>query len=159
MRAPRNPTRGGIMAVSFRIQIDAPPERVFDELSHVERHPSWANPKASMTMEQTEGTGPGASSRYRSSGVFVGKAVSADISVTAYDPPRRFSIRSDQHQDGKRDVWYENDYTLAPRGAGTVLIKRVTTNNNPMLLYVAYPAVRSDAMTALKSLKGKIEVG
>ena len=37
----------------FTIQIDAPPELIFDELSHVERHPSWANPKAQMTMEQT----------------------------------------------------------------------------------------------------------
>ena len=37
------------------ITIDAPPEAVFDELSHVERHPAWANPKADMTMEQVAG--------------------------------------------------------------------------------------------------------
>jgi uncharacterized protein YndB with AHSA1/START domain len=58
----------------FKIVIDAPPERVFDELSHVERHPSWANPKSKMTVEQTSGDAPGASSAYRSSGVFGGKA-------------------------------------------------------------------------------------
>jgi hypothetical protein len=29
----------------FTIQIDAPPELIFDELSHVEQHPSWANPE------------------------------------------------------------------------------------------------------------------
>jgi uncharacterized protein YndB with AHSA1/START domain len=147
------------MAVSFRIQIDAPPDRVFEELSHVERHPSWANPKATMTMEQTAGVGPGPSSTYRSSGVFVGKPVAADISVTAYDPPRHFTIRSDQHQEGKKDVWYENEYTLVPQGGGTVVTKRVTTNNAPILLYLAYPAVRSDAMTALKNLKLRVESG
>jgi hypothetical protein len=53
---------------------------------------------------------------HRSSGVFTGKNVSADITVTAFDPPRRFSIRSDQHQEGKKDTWYQNDYTLTPDG-------------------------------------------
>jgi uncharacterized protein YndB with AHSA1/START domain len=85
--------------VKFSIVIDAPPERVFERLADVTSHPSWANPKADMTMEQTSGDGPGPESSYRSSGVFVGKPVTADISVTAYEPPRRFAIRSDQHQE------------------------------------------------------------
>jgi uncharacterized protein YndB with AHSA1/START domain len=38
----------------FTIQIDAPPELIFDELSHVEQHPSWANPKSQMTMGTDE---------------------------------------------------------------------------------------------------------
>jgi len=148
------------VGVTFRIQIDAPAERVFEELSHVERHPSWANPAASMKMEQTAGSGPGADATYRSSGVFVKKAVSADISVTAYDPPRRFAIRSDQHQEGKKDVWYLNDYTLTPDGGGgTTLQKHVTTGTAPALLYIAYPAVRKDAMTALRNLKKRVESG
>ena len=147
------------MGVTFRIKIDAPPERVFDELSHVERHPSWANPAASMKMDQTVGIGPSADAKYRSSGVFVKKAVSADISVTTYDPPRRFAIRSDQHQEGKKDVWYLNDYTLTPDAGGTTLQKHVTTGTAPALLYIAYPAVRKDAMTALRNLKKKVESG
>jgi uncharacterized protein YndB with AHSA1/START domain len=147
------------VGVTFRIKIEAPPERVFDELSHVERHTSWANPAAQMKMEQTTGAGPGADARYRSSGVFVKKAVSADITVTEYDPPRRFAIRSDQHQEGKKDVWYLNDYTLTPDGSGTTLAKHVTTGTAPALLYIAYPAVRKDAMTALRNLKTKVESG
>ena len=143
--------------VSFKIQIDAPPERVFDEVSHVERHPSWANPKAQMQMDQVAGAGPGPDSRYHSAGVFVNKAVTADISVTAFDPPRRFAIRSDQHQEGKKDVWYVNDYTLAPDGGGTRVTKKVTSSGNPLIFYVAYPAVRADAMTALRNLKRAVE--
>lgn len=143
--------------VSFTVQVDAPPERVFDELSHVERHPSWANPKAQMQMDQVAGAGPGPDSRYRSAGVFVNKAVTADISVTAFDPPRRFAIRSDQHQEGKKDVWYVNDYTLAPDGGGTRVTKKVTSNGNPLIFYVAYPAVRADAMTTLRNLKRAVE--
>ena len=85
--------------------------------------------------------------------------MSADITVTAYDPPRRFAIRSDQHQEGKKDVWYLNDYTLSPADGGTVVTKHVTSNGNPAMLYVAYPAVRADAMTALRNLKRVSESG
>jgi len=147
------------VALTFKIQINAPPDRVFDELSHVERHPTWANPKAQMAMEQVTGDGPGKDSRYRSSGIFVNKPVSADISVRAYEPPSRFSIRSDQHQEGKKEVWYENDYTLTAQDGGTLLQKRVTSNGNPLALVIFYPAVRADAMTSLRKLKAKVEAG
>lgn len=143
--------------VKFSIAIDAPPERVFAHLADVATHPSWANPKADMRMEQTAGAGPGPDSAYRSSGIFVGKPVTADISVTAYDPPRRFAIRSEQHQEGKKDVWYVNDYTLTPEGAGTRLSKRVTSKGNPATFYIAYPAIRADQMTSLRNLKHRAE--
>ena len=147
------------MALRFTIAIDAPRERVFSTLADVTSHPSWSNPKAEMAMEQTAGTGPGPEARYRSSGVFVGKAVSADITVITYDRPKRFAIRSDQHQEGKADVWYLNDYTLEERDGRTILSKRVTSNTNPLMLYLAYPAVRADAMTSLRSLKRAVESG
>lgn len=145
------------MAMTFQIQIDAPPEAVFDELSHVERHPTWANPKAEMTMSQRDGDAPGPGARYRSSGVFVGKQVTADITVTAYDRPRRFSIRSDQHQGGKKDVWYENSYALTPSGGRTELVKTVTSNGNPVVAFLARPAIKKDAMTSLRNLKALVE--
>jgi uncharacterized protein YndB with AHSA1/START domain len=141
----------------FTIQIDAPPERVFDELSHVERHPTWANPKSQMTMQQTGGDGPGATANYRSSGVFTGKAVSADIKVAAFDPPRRFAIRLDQHQEGKKDVWYQNDYALEASGTGTKVTKHLTGGLNPIVFFIAGPAIKKDAMTSLRNLKQLIE--
>jgi hypothetical protein len=91
--------------------------------------------------------------------VFVGKPVTADISVVAYESPSRFAIRSDQHQEGKEAVWYVNDYTLTPDGAGTRVSKRVTSNGNPLLFYLAYPAVRADQMTSLRNLKRLAESG
>ena len=147
------------MGVRFSIAIDAPPERVFEILADVPAHPAWANPKAKMSMEQTGGSGPGPSSTYRSRALFVGKPVSADISVTAYDPPRRFTIRSDQHQEGKEDVWYVNDYTLTPENGGTRLSKRVTSNGNAVIFYLAYPGIRSDQLTSLRNLKRIAESG
>ncbi len=142
---------------SFTIQIDAPPEKVFDELSHVERHPTWANAKSKMTMQQTGGAGPGPSSTYRSGGVFTGKNVSADITVKAFDPPRRLTIRSIQHQDGKKDVWYENDFTLAPQGSGTTVTKHLTGGLSPVVFFLASFAIKKDAMASLRNLKQLVE--
>jgi len=147
------------MGVKFSIKIDAPPERVFELLADVPAHPTWANPKAKMSMEQLAGSGPGPDAAYRSSAVFVGKPVAADITVVAYEKPGRFAIRSDQHQEGKKDVWYLNDYTLTPEAGGTRLRKHVTSNGNPALFYLAYPAVRADQMTALRNLKRLAESG
>ena len=144
---------------TFKIEIDAPPERVFDYLADVRRHTEWANPKAKMKAEQTAGDGPGADATYHTQGIFVNKPVSADLTVTAFERPRRFAIRSDQHQEGKKEVWYLNDYTLQPRGAGTEVTKHMTSNSNPVMLFVAYPAIRGDAMTSLKNLKTKVESG
>jgi uncharacterized protein YndB with AHSA1/START domain len=143
----------------FTTHIDAPPELVFDEVSHVERHPSWANPTADMRMEQTAGDGPGAASHYVSHAIFVKKPVSADIEITRYEPSTVFELLSTQHQEGKKEVWYQNDFTLEPRGAGTELIKRTSSNSNPVMLFIAYPAIRGDAMTSLKNLKAKVESG
>jgi len=142
---------------SYAIEIAAAPGAVFDELSHVERHPTWANPKADMTMEQTDGDGPGPGARYRSSGIFVNKAVTADIAVTTYEPTRRFAIRSDQHQEGKGDVWYLNSYTLEPIAGGTRLVKSTDSNGSRLVTLIARPAIKKDAMTSLTNLKRLLE--
>jgi len=147
------------MGVTFSITIDAPSERVFEILADVPNHPSWANPKAKMAMQQTSGSGPGPDAAYRSEAIFVGKPVSADISVEAYEPSRRFAIRSEQHQEGKKDIWYLNDYRLAREGAGTRLSKHVTSNGNPLIFYLAYPGLRADQMTSLRNLKRRAENG
>lgn len=139
------------------IQIDAPPEAVFEELSHVERHPIWANPAADMTMEQVAGDGPGKDARYRSSGIFVKSAITADVSVKAYRPSTLFALRSDQHQPGKKDAWYEHTYTLSPLGSGTLLEKATDGSINPVVRVLAGPAIKKDAMTSLTNLKKLLE--
>ncbi len=144
---------------TFGIVINAPAERVFEELSHVERHPLWANPKARMQMEQTLGEAPGTEARYRSSGIFVKSPVTADISVTAFDPPRVFAIRSDQHQEGKKDVWYANTFTLTPTEGGTRVEKSIDGNGNAFIEFIAYPAIKKDVMTSLTNLKRLVESG
>ncbi len=147
------------MAVTFRIKIDAPPERIFDYLSDLPRHGEWANPKASLRVDPVSGgtLAPGAT--YRSQAKFVGKAVSADLTVTAVERPSRFAFSLVQHQEGKKDVRFEQTFTLTPQDGGTVVEKQVGGGGNPIVGLVAYPAIRADAMTSLRNLKAKVEGG
>ncbi len=46
---------------------------------------------------------------------------------------------------------------LTPEGGGTRLSKRVTSNGNPLIFFIAYPAVRADQMTSLRNLKRAAE--
>ena len=143
--------------VPLLVTIDAPPEAVFDELSHVERHPAWANPKAGMTMEQVAGEGPGPDAKYRSTGIFTKSRVSADLAVTSYRPSTALTIRLTQHQEGKKDAWYQHAYTLTSQGSGTLLEKETDGSINPVVRVLAGPAIKKDAMTSLTNLKHLLE--
>ena len=110
-----------------------------------------------MTMEQTDGDGPGPGARYRSSGVFVNETVTADIAVTTYEPARRFAIRSDQHQEGKADVWYLNSCRLEPMAGGTRLVRSTDSDGSKLVTLIARPAIKKDAMTSLMDLNRLLE--
>lgn len=145
------------MAVHFRIQIDRTPEAVFDYLSDMKRHTEWANSKAKMMMEEVSGGAPALGSKYRSGGIFVGKATTADIEVTKFDRPRVFAYRLAQHLDGKEDTHFEHTYTLTAKDGGTHVEKATWSDGNPVVGFIAYPAIRGDAMTSLRNLKAKME--
>lgn len=144
------------MAVHFRIHIGASPEAVFDYVSDMKRHTEWANTKAKMTMEEVSGGAPALGSKYRSTGVFVGKPTTADIEVTRFERPRVFAYRLAQHL-AKGDMHFEHTYTLTPGNGGTDVEKTTWSDGNPVMGFIAYPAIRGDAMTSLRNLKAKLE--
>jgi hypothetical protein len=110
-----------------------------------------------MTMEQVAGDGPGPDARYRSSCIFVNRSVTADVAVTAFDPQKRFSLRSDQHQPGKKDAWFENSFALEATSQGTRVTRSTTGDGNPIVAFLARPAIKKDAMTSLGNLKRLLE--
>lgn len=100
--------------------------------------------------------GPGLDARYRSTGIFTKSRVSADLTVTAYRPSTAFTIRLTQHQDGKKDAWYQHVYTLTPHGGGTLLEKETDGSIGPVVRVLG-PAIKKDAMTSLTNLKRLVE--
>jgi Polyketide cyclase / dehydrase and lipid transport len=130
-----------MMALRFRIKAEGvSPEEAFDYVSDISRHPEWANPSA-----------------YRSQAVFVRKPVSADLEITRFERPEAFAYSVAHHQQGKKDVHYENTYTFTRANGGTLIEKSLTSDGNQIVLMIAYPAIRGDAMKSLRNLKTTLE--
>jgi uncharacterized protein YndB with AHSA1/START domain len=146
------------MALRFRIKADGvSPEQAFDYVSDISRHPEWANPSAKMRMDPVSGGAPHLGAKYRSEAVFVRKPVSADLEITKFERPRTFAYSVAHHQQGKKDVHYENTYTFTGADGGTLIEKSLSSDGNPMVFFIAYPAIRGDAMKSLRNLKATLE--
>jgi len=155
------PVRGreeGTMALRFRIKAEGvSPEQAFDYVSDVSRHPEWANPSAKMRMDPVSGGAPHLGAKYRSQAVFVRKPVSADLEITTFDRPGTFAYSVSHHQQGKKDVRYDNTFAFTGVEGGTQIEKSLSSDGNPMVFLIAYPAIRGDAMKSLRNLKAKLE--
>jgi uncharacterized protein YndB with AHSA1/START domain len=146
------------MALRFRIKSEGvTPEEAFDYVSDISQHPEWANPSAKMRMEPVSGGAPHLGAKYRSQAVFVRKPVSADLEITKFERPRTFAYSVAHHQQGKKDVHYENTYTFTRADGGTLIEKSLSSDGNQIVLMIAYPAIRGDAMKSLRNLKTTLE--
>ena len=146
------------MALRFRIKAEGvSPEQAFDYVSDVSRHPEWANPNAKMRMDAVSGGAPHLGAKYRSQAVFIRKPVSADLEITKFERPATFAYSVAHHQQGKKDVHYENTFTFTRADGGTLIEKNLSGDGNPIVFFLAYPAIRGDAMKSLRNLKAKLE--
>ena len=144
--------------LTFSIVIDAPSERVFEILADVPNHPSWANPKAKMSMAQTAGSGPGPGATYRSRRSSSGSRSPPTSPWRRTSlPPLRDPLRA--APGGQEGHLVPERLPALPEGHGTRISKHVTSNGNPLIFYLAYPGVRVDQMTSLRNLKRRAESG
>ena len=146
------------MAYHWTIHIDAPPEAVFDTLADVANHGSWANPNAKLKVSAVSGGPPHVGSTYRSEQRFVGKPQTADIEIVEFDRPRRFAFQVAQRkQGGSTDVHFTHTFVLLPEGGGTKLQRTTDGDGNPVVGFLAAPAIKADGNKSLGNLKTKVE--
>ncbi len=145
------------MAFRWKMQINAPPEVVFDKLADMPNHGSWANKSAHLKVSEVSGGEPHLGSKYRSEAHFFKKPATADLEITAFDRPRKFAYSVEHHQEGKKDVHLTHTFSLAPQGGGTLLTRTTDGVGNPVLGVVFYPAIKSDGKTSLTNLKNQLE--
>ena len=147
------------MTLKFKIQVDAPPERVFDTVADVSRHGEWANPKAGLQVEQVSGGATAEGSKFRSTQKFLGKDTGADITVTRFQPSSVLAFEA-VHPGKKGPERYTSTFTFTPAGGGT-LVEREIDRDPPMgvMGVIAKPAIKADAMKSLKRLKSTVEGG
>ena len=149
---------GDPMAYHWTLHIDAPPEKVFDTLADVEHHPEWANEKAKLTMSPVSGGPPALGATYRSQQVFAGKPQTADIEIVQFDRPSRFAFAISQRKEGGgKEVHYTHSFVLRPEGGGTRLERTTDGDGNPVVGFLAKPAIMKDGRTSLGNLKARVE--
>jgi uncharacterized protein YndB with AHSA1/START domain len=146
------------MAYHWTIQIGAPPDAVFDVLADVADHGEWANPNAKLKVSAVSDGPTGVGSSFRSEQVFVGKPQTADIEIVEFDRGRRFAFRiSQRKQGGGKDVHFTHTFALTPDGGGTKLERTTDGDGNPIVGFLAAPAIKADGKKSLGNLKRKLE--
>ena len=151
------------MTYHWTLHIDAPPERVFDILSDVEHHGSWANPSAKLSVSPMSIGPPALGSTYRSQQTFVGKPQTADIEIVEFDRPKRFAFAISQRRQGPgnkdagKEVHYRHTFVLSPEAGGTKLDRSTDGDGNPIVGFLAKPANMKDGRTSLGNLKRQAE--
>jgi uncharacterized protein YndB with AHSA1/START domain len=145
------------MAFRWTIQIDAPPEAVFDTVSDMAKHGEWANKNAKLTVYEVAGGPPALGSRYRSEATFFGKPAHGDLEIVAFDRPRKFAYSVAHKQEGKKDVHLTHTFILAPESGGTELERITDGDGSPILGVIFYPAIKSDGKAQLRNLKARVE--
>ena len=147
------------MPLEFTIDVNARPDEVFAYVADVAHHGDWANPKAGLQVEPLSGGTTEVGSKYRSSQKFLGKDTGAEITVTRYEPSRVFAFDA-LHQGKKGPERYTSTFTFTPENGGTKVARRID-RDPPMgvMGVIAKPAIKADAMKALKHLKANLEKG
>jgi uncharacterized protein YndB with AHSA1/START domain len=136
---------------SFDITVDVarPPADVFAYLTDVSKLPEWQATASETAIEGAVRQG----ARIRERRHFLGRDVRTELEVTAYQPPRRFDVRS---RGGP--VSFAIRHTLSPTPEGTRLRAEVDVQLGRMMrlaaqgpLKIAEREFRSD-FTRLKEL-------
>jgi uncharacterized protein YndB with AHSA1/START domain len=145
------------MAIRAKIEVAAPPQRVFDVLSDIPNHGSWANQKAGLAVKPVSGGPLAVGSTFHSEQTFAGKHHEADIKVTKVSAPTTLAFEA--HQGGKKPVVYTSTFSLTPADGGTLVERTLEPNPAGLVVAIAKPAIKADMMKALKNLKAKVESG
>lgn len=146
------------MGVTAKIQVNAPPQRVFEVLADIPNHGTWANQKAGLHVRPVSGGPLAVGSTFRSEQRFAGKPAAADIRVTKVSAPAALAFEA-HHTNGKKTVVYTSTFRLTPTGDGTLVERTVDANPSSIVVAIAKPAIKADMMKALKNLKAKVERG
>ena len=146
------------MAIKAKIQVAAPPEKVFNVLSDFANHGSWANQKAGLQVKPVSGGPLAVGSTFHSEQTFTGKHHEADIKVTKMSAPSTLAFEAHQ-SDGKKTVVYTSTFALTPAAGGTLVERTLELNPSGLVAVIAKPAIKADMMKALKNLKARVEAG
>lgn len=146
----------GRVNVTASVDINRPPDAVFDYLADVTKHGEWS-PKPL----RIEGIEPGAvkpGDTFTSYGVIPGdKKHRNDVTVTEVTAPSRLVLES-----ADKGATFVNTFTLQAAGAGTTVTRTMDMPSPPFPVSVLFPLIKAgviqpDVRKGLQKLKGNLE--
>ena len=133
---------------------DVPPERAYDYVADLSRHPEWAMDDMSI---EPEAPGPvQVGSTFAAAGMLFGRRNSSTVTVTALDRPRGLGFDA---QDRQGITHHEFRFTA--QDGGTLIEREMTGVKQPwfgpILAVVFRGAINKDYEGALQKLKRMLE--
>jgi len=122
-------------AYTFREYIDRPPQQVWDVLVNLEVAPRWR--PLVKSMETEDGLPVHAGSRVRLTIEFMGKRQSRTSTTVAFEPPRRWTLRSSDKP--QMEGFFE--FLLEAQGAGTQVVSTCDLKAHAFLAWLFMPLI------------------
>jgi uncharacterized protein YndB with AHSA1/START domain len=114
----------------YRVFIHTTPEKVFDYVSDLTRHPEWSG--GDLRIESLTPEPVRVGSRYKSFGeVAVQKNRPNELLVTHYEPPTRFTFTAQDPDFGE----VINDFKFISQNGGTLMERTLTMKMNPWMAF------------------------
>jgi uncharacterized protein YndB with AHSA1/START domain len=129
--------------------VAAPPEVVFARATDFRRAPEFVS--AIVKMEILTSGPVGAGTRFRETRMMFGREATEDMTVTAFEPPKRYTLSAESH--GSR---YHTELSFVPDGQGTRMT--MTFQGTPVTLMARVmsvlmrPMMKSVAKACAKDL-------
>jgi len=142
------------MRFTKELSINAPPDKVFDYVSDISRHPEWAAHKLKIEPAATGSVGVGA--KFNSVGHQMGMDSRDEVTVTEYSPSQRFS-----YEARSKEGLFRHVIQLSAEGTGTRVAKStevveaslMTKLMTPLIMFMAPGVLSGD----LKRIKQRVE--
>ncbi len=141
-------------AANYTSTIKAPQAKVFDYVADVSRHSEWGMDDMKVV---TEKKGPPAvGMTYKAEGLLMGKVNPSTVTITDYDPPKRFAFDAED-----KNSIFHHEFLFTGEGDGTRVERRVTMPKgpwyNPIMMTIFKGTVVKNYDGALAKVKAKLE--
>jgi uncharacterized protein YndB with AHSA1/START domain len=143
---------------SWKVFINAPPEKVYAYVADVGRHGEWASEADAMAISAEAPGEPTVGRTYKAEGTLLGKRNPSTVKITALSPPKTIEIEAEDSSGISGHV-----FTLTPQDGGTLVTRQIYGVKQPLLGPIFFMIFKSKIDVnfngALNNLKSKLESG
>ncbi|SRR5713101_6200748 len=145
-------------SATYNTTIKAPVAKVFEYTADVARHGEWGSEPDHMKVAAEQAGSPAVGKRYKAEGMLNGKLNQSVVTITDYEPTKRFAI------DAKdANSIFHHEFIFTPDGGGTQVERRVTMTKGPFYFPLVLAIFKSTVVKnydgAMMNLKARLEAG